>query len=177
MNKKEVILAAMAPAKSNKYSPVQIQKLLFLMDKAFSAITGVPILNFQPYYYGPFDKSIIDELEQLRDDGLILFTSEGTYTSYSLSSRGQVEGEKILYSMPEKPREYIKLLSEFVRKLSFAELVSVISKDFPDMKITGSPEGPKAEKIAHYEYSQSIAEAKNPLKESHRTIEIPKMPK
>ena len=58
MTRKEVVLAALAPAKHAPHSPVQVQKLIFLIDRNIPREVGGPHFDFQPYNYGPFDKAV-----------------------------------------------------------------------------------------------------------------------
>ena len=65
MEKREIILAALAPADGVIHTPVQVQKLLFLIDKKIPHLVGGPYFNFVPYAYGPFDTEIYRLLEEL----------------------------------------------------------------------------------------------------------------
>jgi hypothetical protein len=71
MTKDKVIIAAMAAGDLNSLTPVQIQKLLFLLDKRAAAKLGGPFFNFEPYHYGPFDREIYDQLDAFAQNGLI----------------------------------------------------------------------------------------------------------
>ena len=61
----DIILAALAASRGAAHSPVQMQKLLFLLDKRLANELGGPHFNFIPHHYGPFDRTIYDLLEQL----------------------------------------------------------------------------------------------------------------
>ena len=65
MTREEFILAAMAPGANYCYSPVQVQKLLFLLDRQIPREVNGPHFHFEPYHYGPFDSSVYSQLEQL----------------------------------------------------------------------------------------------------------------
>lgn len=136
MNKKEIVLAVMASVKDAAYSPVQIQKLLFLADKKIPKHLGGPHFNFLPYDYGPFDKEIyqiIDEYEKTGELN-ILGCSTSSIRKFRLTSRGQQLGDQLLSALDANVRTYLSKLSEFVRSLSFAELVSSIYNEYPEMK-------------------------------------------
>jgi len=127
VKKEDLILAALAVSDGAIHTPVQIQKLLFLIDSKIPDLVGGPLFNFAAYAYGPFDKEIyyiLEELERVEDVDIIR-SSDFRWPRYRLTSQGQKKGDLILQEMDSKATAYIKELSSFVRGLSFAELVSV----------------------------------------------------
>ncbi len=117
------------------HSPVQVQKVLFLIDKEIPKLTGGPFFDFQPYDYGPFDKAVYDTLEELTRGGLVDAAPGLRWRRYRLTDTGQQEGSKILGTLDRRASDYIKKVSKFVRALSFEDLVSAIYKAYPDMKV------------------------------------------
>jgi len=136
MEKEEIVLAALATADGGIHTPVQVQKLLFLIDKKISPRVGGPYFNFVPYAYGPFDIGIYRLLEELeeKEELEIIRHPMSRWSKYRLTIKGQEKGVGVLKEMDQKAADYIKELSLFVRKLSFAELVSAIYKEYPEMK-------------------------------------------
>jgi len=135
MNRETLVLAAMAPAEGGKYSPVQIQKLIFLLDRRIPETLQPSLFNFQPYHYGPFDKDVYHVLESLTKEGYVHITHHsGGFRDYSLTPSGLKKGNKVLNKQTPRVREFIRKTSEFVRECSFSELVSVIYKAFPEMR-------------------------------------------
>ncbi|MFM7631049.1 MAG: hypothetical protein ACKO43_04475 [Alphaproteobacteria bacterium] len=135
MNKQEILLLSLSGG--YKFSPVQVQKLLFLVDKNLPSTAGAPFFNFQPYDYGPFDKDIYLELEKLSKDGLVEIYHD-TFLShrlYALTPQGCKKAQELTEKFDEKNVDYIKKLSEFVRGLSFRDLVSAIYKAYPETKV------------------------------------------
>lgn len=137
MDRRSVILAVLAPAMGASHSPVQVQKMAFLLDKEIAKYLGGPHFDFQPYDYGPFDKGVYDVLEELSKDGLVEVDSEPglRWRRYRLTEAGQHEGSKILAKLDRRAGDYIKKVSKFIRSLSFEELVSAIYKAYPEMKV------------------------------------------
>lgn len=134
MEKKELILAALAPARQDKYTPVQVQKLFFLIDQNISKQLGGKLFKFKPYHYGPFDKAVYEELYELSSEGFVeIFDSRG-WNNYRLSEKGQKMGKKCLDELPSAAKKYLLESSKFVRSLSFTQLVSAIYKAYPKMK-------------------------------------------
>jgi len=134
MDRKIIILAALSAAAGEHHTPVQVQKLMFLIDREIPDRIGGPHFNFQPYNYGPFDKTLYDELEELESEGYVQTVFEQTWRNYRLTRHGQELGEKSLASLPPEAQEYIKRASNFIRSLSFRQLVLAIYKAFPEMR-------------------------------------------
>ncbi len=134
MDRKEIVLAALAPASGAQHSPVQVQKLLFLIDKNIPKLVDGPHFNFQPYHYGPFDSAVYDVLEELCMEGHVDITCDWTLRLYRLTVPGQALGDKALHGLSDKARTYMERLSEFVRSLSFTALLSAIYKAYPEMR-------------------------------------------
>ena len=134
MTRDELLLAALASS-TGYFSPVQIQKTLFLLDKKASAWTDGPHFNFRAYDYGPFDQSIYGSLSVLRDSGFVEIIGDPTSKQrrYSLTPLGRTRGTAILDALPKEISTYITELTAFVRGLGFAQLVSSIYKEFPEM--------------------------------------------
>ncbi len=139
MDRKQIVLAAMSTGNCDLYTPVQVQKLFFLIDRNVAEkLQGHAFFNFEPYNYGPFDREVYTTLNELTWDGYVETVPQGTWTSYKLTDKGQDIGAKILDSIPENLRNYIRNVSQFVRKLSFSELVRAIYKKYPEMRVNSA---------------------------------------
>ena len=136
MDRKGIVLAALAPANGDTYTPVQVQKLLFLIDQNIATITGGQHFNFEPYDYGPFDKEVYSVLHELEENSLVevLETPGQSWKRYRLTKSGQTSGKQVLGNLDPKGKDYITRASEYVRDLSFSQLVSAIYKAYPHMK-------------------------------------------
>jgi len=134
VNQREFVLAAFAGVKERPFTPVQAQKLIFLVDRNVGKAVGGSGFKFRPYNYGPFDRDVYVVLQKLRDDGLAAM-EEGSPRTYRLTPEGQAEGERITRETLEKRyADYIVAAGSFVRSQSFAGLVSSIYKAYPEMK-------------------------------------------
>lgn len=135
MGRRSYMLAVLAAAEGNAHSPVQVQKLFFLIDKNIPQLVGGPHFHFSPYNYGPFDSAVYQELGRLVNSGEVEVCPEGTWRIYRLTPKGQRRGERLLTSMPSKAQDYIKRVSVFVRGLTFTQLVAAIYKAYPEMQV------------------------------------------
>lgn len=136
METRDFILLAMGASDNSPFTPVQIQKLFFLLDKNIAEQTDGPHFDFKPYDYGPFDKQIYLELEQLMDSGLveISISNDHGLRTYRLTKKGREIGKRSLKKLSRPVQRYIRDVIDFVCSLSFAELVSVIYKAYPEMR-------------------------------------------
>ncbi len=137
MERNELVIAAMSPARDGVFSPVQVQKLFFLLDENISAQTKGPHFRFEPYDYGPFDAKVYRVLESLEEQGLVAITPSNRWASrtYRLTGQGVTKGQQALKRLPAEVQTYIDTIVQFVRSLSFAELVSAIYSAYPKMKV------------------------------------------
>lgn len=136
MERSAYMLAVMSSADMRPFSPVQVQKLFFILDRKLFEDPVKRYFGFQPYDYGPFDKAVYKELEALAQKHLVeIIVSQGASPrTYRLTFQGQKQGAEGLSGFPEATQQYIQEVVCFVRSLSFAQLVSSIYQAYPAMK-------------------------------------------
>lgn len=134
MTKKDIILYVLSIAHNNILSPVQIQKLLFLIDEeiSYKIDKGCKIFNFIAYDYGPFDKTVYDELQQLEQQGLVETLYSASGRKYQLKKTLE---ETDFNSLSEEVKSEIKSQCDFVQNCSFKELLVNIYRKYPKMAI------------------------------------------
>ena len=135
MTRDELVLAAMAPGGGFRYTPVQVQKLLFLIDRQIPEHVGGPHFQFEPYHYGPFDSQVYHELDQLAARGLVAIDQTSAPRRFTLTVEGVATGNAALALLQPAVQDFIARTSVFVRAQSFSSLVSAIYKAFPDMRV------------------------------------------
>lgn len=135
MDRMDVMLAALASGAHEEFSPVQLQKMMFLIDRNIGRTLGGPFFDFQPYDYGPFDAGVYNEFSRLSSFGMAESYGEGKDRRYRLNDEGRARSSEILAQVPSNVRTYFKDIAEFVQKLSFSALVSSIYKHYPEMKV------------------------------------------
>lgn len=135
MDRDKYILAVMSVSKGQEYTPVQLQKLFFLLDENISDEFGGQFFNFEPYHYGPFDKDVYTELEALKSNKLLdIHFGFNNLKKYKLSEEGQKKGEELFGKLSERSKNYIKKVEHFVITLSFDQLIRSIYAEYPKMK-------------------------------------------
>lgn len=134
MERPRYVLAVMSASQQPEYEPAQLQKLFFLMDREAAQHTGGPYFDFRPYDYGPFDVKVYEEVESIAKQGFAVVDNSGFYRRYSLTLAGITDGKAALNEFTPGGRDYAARAANWVRSVSFNQLVSEIYKRYPDMK-------------------------------------------
>jgi DNA-binding PadR family transcriptional regulator len=138
LGREEFVLLVLGLTNGAELSPVQLQKLFFLLDKNIGSSIGGPFFNFKPYHYGPFDKSLYQVIDKLAADGLVEITDEqpSSPRSFKITSVGIKKGKAELkrWQLPKEFVKYISSIAVFVTTLSFRDLILAIYNEYPEMK-------------------------------------------
>ena len=137
-SRRDIVLAVLAAAQGAKLSPTQLQKSLFLIAKNMpEAFDSGSRFDFAPYNYGPFDAGVYSEVEVLRTETLaeIVNSANGRWKEYSASQAGITKGLTVLNSLVPRQRDYVQGVVNWVRDLSFQQLVKAIYEHYPDMRV------------------------------------------
>lgn len=135
MTRDRLLLAVLSTADGQTFSPVQIQKMMFILDRNLGKRIGGPHFRFVPYNYGPFDPEVYTALDMLSVSGKVERVPERTWTNYRIAAAAMAEGKAALASLPPETRDYVTRISLWVRSLSFNDLVSAVYRSFPDMRV------------------------------------------
>ncbi|QJR04188.1 hypothetical protein HH800_19510 [Sphingobium yanoikuyae] len=135
--RQELVLAALSAGQSNsELSPVQAQKLFFLIDKNVALALGGQQFNFEPYDYGPFDSAVYSDLDWLSvpQEGSVEIVRSGRYRTYRLTQRGLQLGQQRLDQLDPETRSYFGRAKDWVKSLSFQDLVRSIYQAYPETR-------------------------------------------
>lgn len=136
MERQKLMLAALAAGGENAtFTPVQLQKLFFLIDREASGLVGGPFFNFVPYDYGPFDKAVYLELDSLDSQALLQTQGMRSYKTYVLTHAGFAAGTDALSTISEAASKFLREAAQWVRSLNFQQLVAAIYNRYPDMRV------------------------------------------
>jgi hypothetical protein len=97
MTRSEFVLAVLATAEGNALTPVQVQKLFFVLDRRIPEAMEGPRFSFTPYDYGPFDADVYREIESLAELDLAEVIKPGPFSmkTFRLTPQGQAKGDGI----------------------------------------------------------------------------------
>jgi hypothetical protein len=137
LSRDQVALVVLSFANGGPFTPVQIQKAMFLAsDKAADAFSRNSTYDFQPYDYGPFDRQVYFDIEDLEKRGLAQINQApgSRWRTYAATQEGVAEGRRLTASIDDDDLAVIERIVNLVRSLSFNELVSAIYKAYPPMR-------------------------------------------
>jgi hypothetical protein len=134
-HRNQVLLLALAAAPEHSLTPVQAQKIAFLVSQEAKRLAPKPFYKFVPYDYGPFSSDVYKDLEGLARRGLVSVELPPTVKvrRYRLTP----EGKDCVLDIQEESGElsnYVTQATEWVSNLSFPELVSAIYARYPAFK-------------------------------------------
>ncbi len=137
MNRRDLLLAMLACSEGRPYTPVQIQKALFLVSQQMPRLVDRRSrFNFEPYDFGPFDSDIYVEAEDLKKAGDVVIapSATGRWSTYAVSDSGLQKARQLLDGLNAPTREYLHQVSAWVRSKTFSGLVKSIYEAYPNMK-------------------------------------------
>jgi uncharacterized protein YwgA len=134
----DYVLAVLSAGEGKNFSPVQLQKLFFILDQEIPDLVDGPHFDFKPYDYGPFDSSVYSTLNELISSGNLVRSGESAHPrrTYNTTNEGFTAGKALFDShFNSEARTYIKQIVDFVLGCNFSELVSAVYKQYPGMKV------------------------------------------
>jgi len=136
IKKEDWIPIVLTKAHPDGLTPVQLQKSLFLLQKAFPSLLKA-FYNFQPHNYGPFDVAIYEDANDLESKQLIkkVQIENRSWAKYCITQSGQQKGEELLKKVDKKVVDYLTKLINWIHELSFQELITSIYKKYPKYKV------------------------------------------
>ena len=135
IDRQKMIIAAMASGGEGAiFSPVQIQKMFFLIDREATKFVGGPYFNFEAYDYGPYDSEVYVELSQLKDQGLANIRRDSHYNNYSLTAEGFKQGKEVLEDSLKGASSALQKIATWILQRNFQQIVTAIYTAYPEMK-------------------------------------------
>ena len=136
MQRRDVLLAIMGAADGLPFSPVQLQKAVFLIDRNLQEVFDDDSrFKFVPYDYGPFDREVYVEAVTL-EMAQLASTAKGSsgYSEYRVTDKGLARAKELFHTFDDNQQTYINSVVTWVRQLGFAKLVKSIYEAYPDMR-------------------------------------------
>ena len=129
----DVLLKIITAAEGDPLSPVQLQKIAFLVGEECAEFVPKSYYKFVPYDYGPFCIDIYRDAEKLEQQGLVSieFNPTGGWKEYRATFRSSGEGTT---SIPKIVADYIEKAVKWGKELTFRELVSSIYHHYPQYR-------------------------------------------
>jgi uncharacterized protein YwgA len=89
VDRRDWLLAAIAQAGDRGLTPIQIQKILFLLKMEAATYVGDRFYHFEPYNYGPFSSAIYADVDILVASGFVAEKPAGRYSVFYPTEAGQ----------------------------------------------------------------------------------------
>ena len=117
-------------------TPVQVQKALFLVGE--SKLAGLPTdyYEFIPHNYGPFQAAIYVDADELTLEGFLTQApvSGRAWSVYHITPSGQARALQVQTEANAALAEYAKVIAQWVKSLSFSELLRSIYFKYPHFR-------------------------------------------
>jgi len=137
MERRDWNLLVLSAAGGEPFSPVQLQKSLFLLEQTLQPeILGANFYHFEPYNYGPFDSTVYTDAAFLTYQGLARTVQApyGRWREYAATPEGMEKAQEFARTLPDGIEDYVTRVIRWVRSQSFTQLVSEIYRRYPDMR-------------------------------------------
>ena len=129
----DVLLKIITAAEGDPITPVQLQKIAFLVGQECAEFVPESYYNFVPYDYGPFCIDIYRDAELLEARGLVSIdlNRAGGWKEYRATFRSS---GAVTNSIPDIVVGYIETAVKWAIGLTFRELVSSIYHHYPQYR-------------------------------------------
>ena len=132
IQRKDILLNIIVAAQGNPISPVQLQKIAFLVGQQFkNELPPEDFYEFVPYDYGPFCKEIYTDAINLEKEGYVQIEPSPLHTRRQYRATYGSRDANLSHIQPEL-QQYIEQAVEWAMSLTFRQLVSSIYKNYPE---------------------------------------------
>lgn len=129
------LLQALARQRDGRLTPVQVQKIMFLMKMEAGRKVGRKFYDFEPYNYGPFCADIYRDLEMLRDKEWLVIEKQGrSWNAYTITDQGRRAARAASKGLDDTALDYLGKVTDWVTSLSFVDLLRAIYAKYPKFK-------------------------------------------
>ena len=154
-SRERVLIAIVASAGDTGLDRAQLQKAAFLVSEEFDEHLPSDFYKFQPYMYGPFTDEVYRDVERLCD-GRVLETITGERGR--LSYRLVRDNGTAVCSLPDYLQSGINKIVDWVKSMSFDELVRAIYYLYPEQQRNSIFDDYSDEKAQVESFQRSFAE-------------------
>lgn len=130
----DILLQIIVAAQGEPMSPVQLQKVAFLVGQECSENDlPKPYYDFAPYDYGPFCVDVYRDAERLQEQGLVSIgiNSSGGWREYRATFQSRDVDTDLI---SKEVVDYIQSAVEWAMQLTFRQLVSSIYHSYPHFR-------------------------------------------
>lgn len=134
LERKDVLLKIITSAQGDPVTPVQLQKIAFLVGQECGDRLPDDYYKFVPYDFGPFAIDIYKDADELAAQKLISIDQNavGRWNEFRATYRSSAFDSSVI---PGPIADYIERVVVWARSLTFRELVSAIYHHYPEYGI------------------------------------------
>lgn len=132
-NAQKYLLAALAAAPGGALSPVQTQKAMFVLGQEAENQVGKDFYQFVPYNYGPFCRSIYDDIAVFAMQGLVTVDNSSKPSRYIITKTGLEVASQA--DIPQQLSKYLSAVVGWVAGQSFSQLLNSVYSKYPDFAV------------------------------------------
>lgn len=115
--------------------PIRLMKGMFIfsMEAPETWLARHERYQFIPYSYGPYSRSVEDDLDHFIQNGYVRISKVAgkTWDYYYLSEKGKKKARELADAMPPDAATYLRRIREFVLKVSFRKLLDTVYAKYP----------------------------------------------
>ena len=134
-SREDIIVAAAAAGPGAWFDPIQLQNLLFLIDRTVSHRIGGPFFRFEPHDYGPFDGAIHGVIRGMMGASNAPDDSSLPHLRYRLSDAGHERGQAVLGSLPQPVSDYFGRAARWVRLMPHRRMLAAMHREYPEIMV------------------------------------------
>ena len=140
MQRTDLLLKIITAANGEPVTPLQLQKIAFLVGMEFQDELPPNYYQFQPYDYGPFCVAVYRDAEFLEREGLITIrrNPRGGWKEYFAL---YAAAAKDLHVIPQNIQEFVDTKVQWAREVGFQEVVRTIYMEYPQFKVNSVFQG------------------------------------
>lgn len=129
-------LLVVAAAGGESLSPIQLQKVLFLLERESGIDLGPGYYEFRPHNFGPYDPAVTKDADVLDQRGLVSAQMPpfGSWSEYRITDAGAERARSLTEELSESDWDAIVKIVDWTRRQSFDELCQAIYAKYPDMR-------------------------------------------
>ena len=134
-SREDIIAAAFSAAGPGAaFDPIQLQHLLFLIDRTVSDRIGGPFFRFEPHDYGPYDGAIHGLIQEM-GAGSTSDNASPPHLRYLLTDAGRERGEAVLGSLPESVSDYFGRAARWARLMPHRRMFAAMHREHPEIMV------------------------------------------
>jgi hypothetical protein len=136
VDRKDVLLAALALSYSRSLTPVQVQKAMFLISAEAKHAAPNRFYQFEKYNYGPFCADIYSDLAEFEAKNLLTVdqVQNRKVRVYRLTEDGAKVAAASQARLNPQLAAYLSSVVAWITSLSFPDLVREIYRKYPEYR-------------------------------------------